>query len=230
MIQRISKGMAFAKGRAGEAQVTCTKDRHGNFVTGDVVMTLVVNPEPARGGAGVSINLARSSGDDWAPTRHMMEVSSYLEREGTPQSTGAIKRNVKGKSETLTTAVRILLESGYVTAALGSRSANMYSHVKPFRMGDHFTVPDDLSGDDDTGAGCVHLWHEGQPCNLDWCHARHRGRCNAMVDEGYVLDADGEVISEPSAITIPRDEELRIIAERGGHSEEQRTGEERCDD
>lgn len=207
MIQLVKSGMTFKRGRAGEALLTCTKDRHGNFVTGETAMTLIVNPEPARGEAGLNVVLARVSGDEWAPTRHMLDVSTFLEKEGTPQSTGAIKKKVKGKAETLTIALQILVESGYVSVAQGSRNATLYSHVAPYTLGYPFTVPDGLSGGDSSDEGCGHPWHQGQPCNPDWCHATHHGSCNDSVLEGHAVDLVDEVVFESSTAAVGREGE-----------------------
>lgn len=205
MIQTVRPGMSFAKGRAGEARLMCTKDRHGNFVTGDVVITLSVNPEPARGATGLEVTLGRVVDDEWAPTRHMLEISEFLEAAGSPRTTSAIKSGVKGKSETIVAALGVLARSDYITASPGPRNSTEYSHVKPYRLGDPYTVPDDVSGG---AVGCGHPWHSDK-CNLDWCHPVHHGSCNELVEQGYVLDADGDIVTEPAEIVARRDALLR---------------------
>lgn len=211
MIQTVGKNMSFAKGRAGEARLTCTKDRHGNFVTGGYVMRLLVNPEPARGDSGVRAVLALDAAEEFAPTRHMDDISTFLQAAGSPQTTGAIKAGVKGKSETLLEALAVLAESGHVVATLGNRNSQLYTLVKPYRMGDPYTVPDHISGSGT--AGCGHPWHTGN-CKPDWCHSQHHGRCNEMAEQGYVLDVDGEVVSEPDDVVAGRDARLKDIITR----------------
>lgn len=205
MIQTVRPGMSFAKGRAGEARLTCTKDRHGNFVTGDVVMNLAVNPAPARGVTGLEVALGRVVNDEWAPTRHMLEISEFLEAAGSARTTSAIKSGVKGKAETLVAALGVLAQSGYIASSPGPRNSTEYSHVKPYRLGDPYVVPDDISGG---GVGCGHPWHSDK-CNLNWCHPAHHGRCNELVEQGYVLDADGDIVTEPAEIVARRDALLR---------------------
>ncbi|KYJ97541.1 AAA family ATPase [Microbacterium sp. CH1] len=211
MIQTVRAGMSFAKGRSGEARLTCTKDRHGHFTTGEVAVTLSVNPALARGESGIDAVLGRPSSDDWAPTRHMSDISQYLEQAGTAQTTSRIKSSVKGKAETLAAALRILADSGYISSRAGSRNAVEYTHVKPYRIGDPYSVPDDLAAGG--RSQCGHPWHDSR-CNPDWCHATHRGRCNEMVDQGYLLDIDGEVLEEPSSIAERKSEAVQSIMDR----------------
>lgn len=210
MIQTVRPGMSFAKGRAGEARLTCTKDRHGNFVTGEVALQLTVNPEAARGETGLEVRLSAVGDDEWAPTRHMLEISEFLEAAGVAKSTGAIKQGVKGKAETLVAALGVLVASGYVTAAAAPRNSTEYTHVAPFRLGDPYSVPDDAAGG---AAGCVHPWHTDK-CNLDWCHSSHHGKCNELVEQGYVLDVDGDIITEPAEIAARREAQLRDVLAR----------------
>ena len=211
MIQTVRGGMSFAKGRPGEARLTCTKDRHGHFTTGEVAATLSVNPAPARGEAGIDAVLGRASNDDWAPTRHMSDISQYLEQTGAAQTTSRIKSSVKGKAETLAAALRILADSGYISSRAGARNAVEYTHVTPYRIGSPYSVPDDIAAGG--RAQCEHPWHDSN-CNADWCHPRHQGRCNEMVDQGYLLDIDGEVLAEPSSMAERKSEAIHSIMDR----------------
>ena len=179
-IQTVRPGMSFAKGRAGEALLTITKDRHGNFVTGEVAMRLIVNPEPLRGESGVHVVLAPVGDEDWAPTRHMLDISKFLEQAGVSQNTGEIKKGVKGKAETLTIALRVLVESGYIFTSQGARNSTVYAHVKPYRIGDSYITPDDdVSGG--SAPRCSHEWHT-ERCNPEWCHPTHHGSCSRLAD------------------------------------------------
>lgn len=191
VIQTVAKSMSFAKGRAGEAKLVCTKDRHGNFVTGEVVMRLIVNPEPARGEAGINAVLVHGAAEEFAHTRHMLNISQFIEQQGSPQTATAIKKAVTGKAETINAALAVLVASGYLSVAAGANRSKNYTLLKPYALGDPYTVPD-------VAAGCGHPWHDGNAtCNPDWCHPHHHGRCNERVARGYVLDADGDVIEEP---------------------------------
>jgi|GEM_PF-1028154 len=174
-IQTVGKGMSFAKGRAGAARLTCTKDRHGNFTTGEVVMELIVKPEPSRGESGVVVSLGPIDSDEWAPTRHMLDISDFLEAAGAAQSTSAIKKGVKGKAETLITALQVLEGSGYIVASAGARNATEYTSIKPYSLGDPYVVPDESAAG--SSAGCEHEWHHGA-CDPKWCHEGHFGGCN----------------------------------------------------
>lgn len=180
MIQTVAKGMSFAKGRPGIAKLSCTKDRHGNFVTGEAVLQLVVRPEPSRGEAGVSASLTPITEDEeFAPTRHMEAITGWLSQQGAPQTTAAIKKAVRGKAETLTSALAVLVASGYLTTAPGARNSTLYTLVTTFSIGDDYILPD-------PGAPCTHQWHEGESvCNAQWCHSGHHGSCNdaAGIDE-----------------------------------------------
>lgn len=199
MIQTVPPKLAFAKGRAGQAVLTCTKDRHGHFVTGDPEITLTVNPDLSRGAAGVSIGLSRvSPDDDWAPTREMLRIIEVLEDSQSPQSTNAIAKGAKGKRDTVLKALAVLAASGYVATAKGPRNSTLYELVKPYRLGDPIIVPDHLKEDDLEPAKCEHPWHDSG-CNPSWCHPHHHGECNRRMAQGYVLDDDGTVLSEPQA-------------------------------
>lgn len=144
MTQTVAKTMSFAKGRPGVAKLTCTKDRHGNFVTGESVMRLLVNPEPTRGEAGVNAELSRISGGqvDDAPTRVMVDICEFLEQQGSPQNTSAIKQAVRAQGITVNSALDVLVESGYLTSTPGTRNAVMYTLVNPFSIDDPYTVPE----------------------------------------------------------------------------------------
>ncbi|MCA0379181.1 MAG: AAA family ATPase [Actinobacteria bacterium] len=191
IIQTIAKSMSFAKGRAGEAKLVCTKDRHGNFVTGEVVMRLIVNPEPARGEAGINAVLVHGAAEEFAHTRHMLNISQFVEQQGAPQTATAIKKAVTGKAETINAALAVLVASGYLSVTAGANRSKNYTLLKPYVLGDPYTVPD-------VAAGCGHPWHDGNAtCNPGWCHPHHHGRCNERVAQGYVLDVDGDVIEEP---------------------------------
>lgn len=144
MTQTVAKSMSFAKGRPGVAKLTCTKDRHGNFVTGESVMRLLVNPEPTRGEAGVNAELSRISGGqvDDAPTRVMVDICEFLEQQGSPQNTSAIKQAVRAQGITVNSALDVLVESGYLTVASGTRNSIVYTLVNPFSIDDPYTVPE----------------------------------------------------------------------------------------
>lgn len=173
MIQVVDKGMSFAKGRPGIARLVCTKDRHGNFVTGEAVLQLIVRPEPSRGEGGVNASLTPiSDEEEFAPTRHMEAITDWLSQQGAPQTTAAIKKAVKGKAETLTIALAVLVESGYLTASSGARNATLYTLVEKYALGDDYVVPE-------ASAPCSHEWHESDSaCNAAWCHTGHHGSCN----------------------------------------------------
>lgn len=193
LIQSVKKNMAFARGRAGEAEIVCTKDRGGFFVTGERIASLVVNPNDALpGDSGCDVLLVRADLSAWAPTKHMAEVSAYLEGCGGPATTNKICAGVKGKNETLGNALKILAASGYCSAAPGTRGAILYTFVKRYRIGDPYTLPGDLAGEE---AGvvyevsrCDHQWHASGSCNPSWCHAGHHGKCNEDGGESALAE------------------------------------------
>lgn len=211
-IQQVGKDMAFAKGRPGQARITATKDRHGYFVTGESSITLTITPEASRGPNGVEAALGPDVNDEWAPTRHMLGVSEFLTGAQGPQTTEAIKKGTKGKSETVLRALQVLITSGYITTSHGPRKSTLHELVKTYSLGDPYTVPDGASEDRAQSSGCGHSWHDGK-CKPDWCHYGHHGKCNGLAQQGYVLDDDGEVLSEPSEAIAQREEELRLLFE-----------------
>jgi hypothetical protein len=207
-IQQVGKDMAFAKGRPGQARITATKDRHGYFVTGESSITLTITPEPSRGPNGVEAALGSNVNQEWAPTRQMLGISEFLKSAQTPQTTAAIKKEIKGKAETIGRALHVLIDSGYVTTSPGIRKSNLHELVKEYKLGDPYTVPEGVTEDGAQTGGCSHSWHDGK-CKPDWCHTGHHGSCNELVEQGYVLDPDGEVLSEPSEVAEQREDSLR---------------------
>lgn len=186
-IQEVKKGMSFAKGHAGEAVLTCTKDRSGHFVTGQVAAKLIVNPTGTMlDGSGCDVSMVPADPTTWAPTKHMADVSTFLASAAGPHSTSDICTAVTGKRETLIKALGVLVTSGYVDLTAGHGGAKLYTLVSPYANGDPITVPDEGTGDDDPStARCTeHEWHAGSPCNMGWCHAGHHGRCNRLVALG----------------------------------------------
>ena len=189
MIQTVPSQMAFAIGRAGQAKLTCTKDRHGNFVTGETAALLTVNPVPSRGDTAVDVVLSRAveGGEPFAHTRVMLRISEFLETAGAAQSTNTIVREVRGKRATVIDALHVLEASGYVTSVAGARNATLFTLVQPFALGGVYTLPEEL--DENAGSvPCAHGWHEGATrCDRGWCHDGHFGSCNR--------DADGSDVS-----------------------------------
>lgn len=195
LIQSVKKGMAFARGHAGQAEIVCTKDRAGFFVTGEKVAALVVNPNDTMpDGSGCDVLLIQTDPSAWAPTKHMADISDYLEKSAAPSSTNTVCSAVTGKRETLSLALKILVASGYARAATAARGSTEYAFVKRFRIGDPHTAPDGLAPDADEGAdgmsGCAHEWHSGGRCNPAWCHHGHRGRCNEEADGSTPSDEE----------------------------------------
>lgn len=209
LIQTVKSGMHFSKGRAGLAELTCVKDRNGHFTTGEKVMQLVVNPEPTRGEGGVEVSLVELNSDaEFAPTRCMSDISVLLEASSTPLSTTDVRKAVKTKRDTVIEALAVLVHSGYVSVTNGPRNAKLYALLKPYKIGDPYEVPDDL-------AGCGHPWHTGEKqCNPKWCHTGHHGNCNELAEQGYVLDADGEILQNPPELDARRDAVLAEIVKR----------------
>ena len=209
LIQTVKSGMHFSKGRAGLAELTCVKDRNGHFTTGEKVMQLVVNPEPARGEGGVEVSLVELNSDtEFAPTRCMADISTLLEGSSAPLSTSDVRKAVKTKRDTVIEALAVLVHSGYVSVTNGPRNAKLYALLKPYKIGDPYDVPDDL-------AGCGHPWHTGEKqCNSKWCHTGHHGNCNELAEQGYVLDADGEILENPPELDAKRDAVIAGIVNR----------------
>lgn len=193
MVQTVKTGMAFAKGHPGEAGLVCTKDRSGYFVSGKVVMKLLVNPNDTMAdGSGCEVSMLPfdSVQEQWAPTKHMAEISLWLQGCG-PAAMNTVNAHVTGKKETLAKGLAVLVESGYLSVADGPRNSKVYTFVKLYKNGDPITVPANL---DDAAAVAAsgqdqcndpkHPWHADQKCNPGWCHMHHHGQCNELVARG----------------------------------------------
>ncbi|TWP33540.1 AAA family ATPase [Leekyejoonella antrihumi] len=182
-IQEVKTGMAFAKGRAGEAVLTCTKDRSGHFVTGQVAAKLIVNPnESMADGSGCDVLMTPADDSAWAPTKYMAEISVFMEKTQSTQSTTVICQAVSGKKATLIQALSVLVDSGYLSLSSGPSGAKLYDLVRPYKNGNPITVPANHDAHDSgPGSHCTeHEWHAGQTCNPGWCHFGHHGRCNKL--------------------------------------------------
>lgn len=184
MIQEVKKGMAFAKGHAGEATLTCTKDRSSHFITGDVAAKLIVNPNGSMpDGSGVDVLMTPADSSAWAPTKLMADISICLEDAGSPQSTAGICQSVRGKKETILDALAVLVQSGYLTVGNGPHGAKLRTLVRPYKNGDPITAST-TGGATNNGAASLcteHEWHAGERCNTGSCHVGHHGRCNRLV-------------------------------------------------
>lgn len=182
MIQEVRRGQSFARGRAGEASLTCTKDRSGHFVTGDVAARLVVNPNGSMtDGSGCEVSLVPAG--KWAPTLHMVAISEYMAGIAPAvATTNAICSAVSGKKSTLLDGLAVLVANNYLDMTPGPRNSTEYTYVSSYRNGDQITVPDGLGGTVTAASGpptCrEHEWHKDQPCDPEWCHPGDFGGCN----------------------------------------------------
>jgi len=143
-MQRVAR--PFAKGQPGSASLTCAKDRHGTYRTGQKVATLKVEPD----GEGVSVSLAAVAADSPAeatggfrPTGYMEKISEALEAAPEPLTQRGIRDRVSGKLDYILKALDALVAEGYVVTKPGAHKSTLHTLAKPFResenAGNHST-------------------------------------------------------------------------------------------
>lgn len=85
------------------------------------------------------------SGDKFRPTHLMEKVSEYIATCDAPVALNMIEKNVSGNTEAKRTAVEVLVGEGFADESLGSRSARLIEHVRPYRESEDVVEEDDLA-------------------------------------------------------------------------------------
>jgi hypothetical protein len=127
----------FGRGRDGLIKVAVTKDRpgyvrqHANGEQQIALMRLASTPDSD--GATVTVTLDAPDSTDaeghFRPTVLMARISDALEQ--TPGMVTREIRGIKGKSDAISTALRLLIADGYVRVEIDGQAHRHYS-VRPF--------------------------------------------------------------------------------------------------
>lgn len=131
----------FAKGKAGRASLTCSKDRIGAWRNGETVAEVRVTPAsrpPAYpDGHPVDVTLTPVQGEEagavFRPTVLMERVSQTLENADVPLSGYQVTQRTTGKRQAVLRALDVLVSEKYVTTHPGQRGSTTHSLVRPYR-------------------------------------------------------------------------------------------------
>lgn len=157
----------FAKGIAGRAKLTTLKDRWGNYRQGFAVAEFMMDqagrarliatssaaseaerrPSPAPAPDHAT---GPSQGDGWIPSAVMERISLFMEEAGEPVSQTYLYKHVRGNKTYKLTAVKKLVELGFIQHVGGGNSAGL-ALVKAYREGDERladSFPDEQGGFD----------------------------------------------------------------------------------
>lgn len=127
----------FSRTRDGYSKLTCAKDRHGNYYIGQVVAELGVTNSTG------SLELAmrwvtpetEAGSSEWRPTEVMEAVSEYLAKHAETEAArtqNQVVANVVGKKQTLTKALALLQQDGFVEISDGPNRSLLYTLLRPY--------------------------------------------------------------------------------------------------
>jgi hypothetical protein len=144
-------------GRTGTAKLTCSKDRCGNYLRGEVVAIFELDATVEPYHAQLAVPEPRADDDEKAafqPTVLMERACRLVEGEPGILKEDLIAR-IGAKSKYARIAVNLLAADGYISVEPGPGTARRHSPVKPFREEEdgHDNASegeaDGLDGDDD---------------------------------------------------------------------------------
>ena len=133
-------------GKRGVVELRVTKDRPGGLRPRCGPLGAFNAQDAARfifdasGGDGITRTtieppeLDGTNPRPFRPTALMERASRELEGQSEAISTAVLSANMGGRKDTALTAVRILVEEGYVTATKGPRGATLYSSARGYRQ------------------------------------------------------------------------------------------------
>jgi hypothetical protein len=130
----------FGRGRTGKVNVATAKDRPGWVRQHEGQNRAIATFEPCSledGKIEARLLPPEMSGEngEFRPTEIMERVSKFLEPVSEPLTLTAIRTAVTGNSETIATALHMLVEEGCVKTTPGPGKWPLYSSVKLFRKG-----------------------------------------------------------------------------------------------
>lgn len=129
--------LRIAKDRPGAIRPNCGQFRKSDRTqeaaqvvvdsTADGVIAVTVEPPSVDGAA---------AGDAFRPTSVMEQVSGFLERQGSDQSTNQVMKGVGGRESVKKAALDALVDEGFATRYTAARNAAMHRHNTRYRQAD----------------------------------------------------------------------------------------------
>jgi len=128
----IESGKAYTPEESGFVRLRVAKDRNGGVGVrcGEVAFEVHFTPEAET--TAVEFVAPSTEKRDFMPTYLMEQVSRFIELHPAGLSGNQAEKGVKGNAEAKRSALRILLEKGFIQAEKKGR-ANIYISAKPFR-------------------------------------------------------------------------------------------------
>lgn len=131
---------AATREAVGRATIRCSKDRQGYYQHGTIVADVTLTPD----GDAMIITVeppknVTESGETLL-TGYMEKISKFLE-SGDPMSGRAVIGSIDGKTDHKRTALRQLIEGGFVETESGDRGAVIHRSIRPYREFDELTAP-----------------------------------------------------------------------------------------
>jgi hypothetical protein len=123
---------AYTPEEAGFVRLRVAKDRNGGVGVrcGEIVFEVHFTPEAET--TAVEFVAPTIEKRDFMPTYLMEQASQFIELHAEGLSGNQVEKGVKGNADAKRSAIRILLEKGFIRAEQKGR-ANIYISVKPFR-------------------------------------------------------------------------------------------------
>lgn len=129
---QIESGKAYTPEESGFVRLRVAKDRNGGVGVrcGEVAFEVHFTPEFET--TAVEFLAPSTEKRDFMPTYLMEQVSRFIELHPAGLSGNQVENGVSGNATAKRSAIRILLEKGFIRAEQKGR-ANIYISVKPFR-------------------------------------------------------------------------------------------------
>jgi AAA domain len=133
----------FARNRPGTARLVIAKDRPGQVGPINTTAATVHFTPGDDGRLTIELRVPESSIDDagnFRPTVLMERMSRALEARGEPATREEALGMCTGKNDAVRTALRRLIDEGYVEVSRAGR-ARLHRSIRPFRDVDQLTTP-----------------------------------------------------------------------------------------
>jgi hypothetical protein len=131
-VYQIESGKAYTPEEAGFVRLRVAKDRNGGVGVRCGEVAFEVHFTPGDENTCVEFIAPATEKRDFFPTFLMEKVSRFIELHPAALSGNQVEKGVPGNAEAKRSALRILLERGFIKAEQKGR-ANLYVSVKPFR-------------------------------------------------------------------------------------------------
>ena len=129
---QLKTSVAATRDATGRATITCSKDRQGYYQHGTPICDVTFTPDGDL--MGITMTSPRNITDtgETLLTGYMEKISRLLE-DGLSLSGRAVVKSITGNDPHIRTALRQLIEGGWVSVEPGDRGAHVHHSIKPYR-------------------------------------------------------------------------------------------------